>query len=254
MIQSAIIGGLKILDQKNKTPQAKKIFRDKNHNVMFTDKKFQIYKKIAELFADNMTKRRHGRKIAAIVPAYNEKEYLGEILKVLEQTKIVDEIIVVDDASTDNTAQVAATFPKVKLLRNSVNKGKAYAMQRGVDATDVDILFFCDADLKKLTPDIVKQIIQPVADKKYDMFIGIRNNLMQKTFHCLPSIPANAPLNGSYGTSCRNVLNTVTALKPALILSPNIRAGATAGKNLTITKPSKKKNTAGLKARFCAGG
>jgi hypothetical protein len=53
-------------------------------------------------------------------------------------------------------------------------------MQLGVDNTDADILFFCDADLKGLTVEIVSQIIQPVAHRKYDMYIGVRNNFMQK--------------------------------------------------------------------------
>jgi len=87
---------------------------------------------------------------------------------------------VVDDGSTDKTPEAVKNFGQVKLLRNNKNKGKAYSMQRGMDATKADIIFFCDADLKGLTPSMVEQIIQPVINQKYDMYIGLRNNVMQK--------------------------------------------------------------------------
>jgi glycosyltransferase involved in cell wall biosynthesis len=102
------------------------------------------------------------------------------VLGVLTQAEFLSEIIVIDDGSTDNTEEVVSRFEEVKLLKNSTNQGKAQAMQQGVDNTDADILFFCDADLKGLTVEIIRQIIQPVAERKYDMYIGVRNNVMQK--------------------------------------------------------------------------
>ncbi len=102
------------------------------------------------------------------------------MLGVLTQAEFLSEIIVIDDGSTDNTEEVVSRFEEVKLLKNSTNQGKAQAMQQGVDNTDADILFFCDADLKGLTVEIIRQIIQPVAERKYDMYIGVRNNVMQK--------------------------------------------------------------------------
>lgn len=59
--------------------------------------------------------------------------------------------------------------------------GKGYSMQKGINSTDADIIFFCDADLKGLTPEIVENIIKPVIKERYKMYIGIRNNVMQKT-------------------------------------------------------------------------
>ena len=119
--------------------------------------------------------------IAAIIPAYNEAERIGEVLGVLTRTARIREIIVVDDCSTDNTAEVVLKFRTVKLLRNSRNRGKSYSLERGVNATDAKILFFCDADLRGLTPRIVSQTIQPVIDGEVGMFIAVRNNIMQKS-------------------------------------------------------------------------
>ena len=120
-------------------------------------------------------------KIAAIIPSYNEAERIDNVLKVLVKTKILDEIIVVDDGSKDNTEEVVKKYSKIKYLKSNINKGKSYSMQKGDNSTDAGIIFFCDADLHNLTPEIVESIIEPVLEDKTDMFLGIRNNTLQKT-------------------------------------------------------------------------
>jgi len=120
--------------------------------------------------------------VVAIVPAYNEGERIGVVIDVLTQTKLIDEIIVIDDASEDNTSEEVCRFSKVTLLKNEENQGKAESMQKGVDYTNASVIFFCDADLVGLTPEIVGEIIQPILEERVDMFIGVRNNVMQKSF------------------------------------------------------------------------
>ncbi|MBI2043786.1 glycosyltransferase family 2 protein [Candidatus Pacearchaeota archaeon] len=126
------------------------------------------------------------KQVSAIIPAYNESERIGKTLSALGKTKILKEIVVVDDGSKDNTEEVVRDmmkkFPRIKYFRNAVNKGKAYSMDKGVRATSSDIIFFSDADLQGLTPKIIESIINPVMSNKYDMFIGVRNNIMQKGF------------------------------------------------------------------------
>ena len=123
--------------------------------------------------------------VAAIVPAYNEGKRIAEVLEALVKTPIFKEIIVVDDASTDDTKIVVSKlmkkYDKIKYLKNAKNMGKAYSMGMGVNETASEIIFFCDADLVGLTPKIVESIINPVLNGEYDMFIGIRSNKMQKT-------------------------------------------------------------------------
>jgi len=130
---------------------------------------------------DEDTRIMERQKIVAIVPAYNEAPNIGQVLDVLVNTPVINEIVVVDDGSTDNLAQIVSQYPGVTLLVNKLNRGKAYSMERGVSATTAPIIFFCDADLRALTPTIVKSIVDPVRKGSYDMFIGIRNNVMQKT-------------------------------------------------------------------------
>ena len=85
-------------------------------------------------------------KVAAVVPAHNEEATISEVLMVLLNSKELDEVIVVDDGSTDKTAEVSeATGAKV--IRLPKKEGKGNAMREGVKRTKAEIIVFCDADL-----------------------------------------------------------------------------------------------------------
>ena len=88
-------------------------------------------------------------KISIIIPAYNEELYIGECLKNIEKCLSSDvyEVIVVDNASTDKTAQIARSFSFVKLLTES-KKGNSNARKLGADFAQGDFLAFIDADTR----------------------------------------------------------------------------------------------------------
>jgi len=163
-----------------------RVIKSKSHSIFFSKQNNKITNIIESFFKKNRVfEKQIGQKsetVAAIVPSYNESKRIGTVLKTLTQTKLLKEIVVIDDGSSDNTQEIVKKFDKVKYLRNKKNIGKGYSMQRGVDSTKSEILFFCDADLKGLTPEIVESIIEPVMDNKVDMSIGIRNNKMQNVF------------------------------------------------------------------------
>lgn len=85
--------------------------------------------------------------ISVIIPVYNGERYLAEAIEsVLAQTRPADEIIVVDDGSTDNSAAVAQEFgPKVRSARQA-NLGAAVARNYGVELAHGNLLAFLDAD------------------------------------------------------------------------------------------------------------
>ncbi|RCW56527.1 glycosyltransferase [Halanaerobium sp. ST460_2HS_T2] len=169
------------ISRKIEAPHYIKIVDNKNHNLFFSNKSSEIYENIRDFYKSiSRETKKEENKIAAIIPAYNEGQNISRVLDILTETDILNEVIVIDDGSTDNTSEVVSRFKEVKLLKNNSNQGKAQSMQQGVENTDAEILFFCDADLKGLTPEIVEQIVQPVVKRKYDMFIGVRNNVMQK--------------------------------------------------------------------------
>ena len=90
-----------------------------------------------------------------IVPAYNESERLAislpRILDYIHERQLPSEIIVVNDGSRDDTAEVvrrfAALHPEIRLLENPGNRGKGYSVRNGMLHARGDVMLFTDADL-----------------------------------------------------------------------------------------------------------
>ena len=102
-------------------------------------------------------------KAAIIIPAYNEASRVGQVIEAALASREADEIIIVDDGSSDGTADAAAKYA-VTVVRRSRNVGKGGAMVAGMKATDADILAFIDADLTGLSPDHLDDLIKPLKD------------------------------------------------------------------------------------------
>lgn len=86
--------------------------------------------------------------ISVVIPAYNAEPYIAEAIEsCLQQTPPPLEVIVVDDASTDRTAGIAASYPSpVRLIRFESNQGVSRARNRGVEEASGDWIAFLDAD------------------------------------------------------------------------------------------------------------
>ena len=115
-----------------------------------------------------------GPRIAAIVPAYNEAETLAEVLKVLQATPLIQEVLVVSDGSTDDTVEIARSRG-LRTIHLRHNQGKGMAMAVGVAHTDAAILTFVDGDILNLTADQLTQLIEPVLSGRSDMNVGVRD-------------------------------------------------------------------------------
>jgi glycosyltransferase involved in cell wall biosynthesis len=112
-------------------------------------------------------------RVSAVIPARDECPTLEGVIRPLLAHPLVDEVIVVDDASTDGTAALARSLG-VTVISMPDNGGKAAAMSRGVAAARNDVVFFSDADLIGLTEETITRIVTPVVSGRYAMFVGIR--------------------------------------------------------------------------------
>lgn len=110
-------------------------------------------------------------KISVIIPVYNGARYLGEAIEsVLAQTHLPDEVMVVDDGSTDDSAGVAQSYP-VRLLRQA-NSGASVARNHGVEAASGDLLAFLDADDLWLPDKLAWQVETLRREPELDAVLG----------------------------------------------------------------------------------
>jgi glycosyltransferase involved in cell wall biosynthesis len=87
-------------------------------------------------------------KISLIIPAYNEEKYINECLKSVERYgQGLFEVIVVDNASTDKTAEVARSFPFARVV-SEPRKGLLFARQKGYEESHGDFLAYIDSDTR----------------------------------------------------------------------------------------------------------
>lgn len=115
------------------------------------------------------------KRITVVVPAYNEA---GRLPKVLERIpEFVDEVIVVDDGSSDGTYEAARKAAerdgRIEVIRLERNCGKGCAMREGVKVSTGDVVVFMDADGQHRPEEIIK-LVEPVVSGEADLVVGAR--------------------------------------------------------------------------------
>ena len=96
-------------------------------------------------------------RVAAVIPAFNEAPTIGRVVDVAVAAGSLDEVVVVDNASSDETAGIAGAHG-ARVVRCD-DKGKGQAMAMGVAATDAQIIVFLDGDLVGLRADHVDRLV-----------------------------------------------------------------------------------------------
>ncbi|WP_328717994.1 bifunctional polysaccharide deacetylase/glycosyltransferase family 2 protein [Streptomyces sp. NBC_00247] len=112
------------------------------------------------------------RPVSVVVPAYNEKECIAGTLTSLAASTHPIEIIMVDDGSTDGTAEIAESLGlhQVRVVRQD-NAGKSAALNNGVREASCDLVVMMDGDTV-FEPDTVRQLVQPFADPRVGAVAG----------------------------------------------------------------------------------
>ena len=116
-------------------------------------------------------------KISIVIPVYNEKNFILEILKkVNDQKKFFDlEIIIVDDGSNDGTKQILEKSSNLYdiFISYEQNRGKGYALRKGFKASQGELILIQDADLE-YDPNDYHLLIDPFSTKNADVVLGSR--------------------------------------------------------------------------------
>lgn len=118
-------------------------------------------------------------QVGIIIPALNEDEYLSQVLDVVCSVNWINQIVVVNDGSMDNTLAIAQGYakktPYLSVINHEENRGKAKSLLAGVQALhgDVDIVMFLDADLIGLKPLHLEKIYHPVRTWQSHMTVAL---------------------------------------------------------------------------------
>ena len=112
--------------------------------------------------------------ISAIVACYNEEMRVAETIEALLGCPSVDEIITIDDGSTDNTLEILKRFEgKIRIIDLEKNEGKGFAMAAGVEKARGGIVLFLDAHLLNLQDSHIRKLVEPLIEGKADVTLGI---------------------------------------------------------------------------------
>jgi glycosyltransferase involved in cell wall biosynthesis len=115
-------------------------------------------------------------RLSCVICAYNEETRIGHVLSVATRHALLGEVIVVDDGSRDDTALRARAFPQVRLLTSRRNRGKSWALARGIGAARFERLMLLDADLVGLTMEDLDALAAPVLSGAADVALSLRGD------------------------------------------------------------------------------
>jgi len=117
------------------------------------------------------------RILSVVVPMYNEEGTLAEVLGKILVQKMVGEVVLVDDGSSDRTAQIARQWEnddeRVRFIQHHVNQGKGAALRTGFLQAKMPYVIVQDADLE-YNPEEFYKVVSPLADGRADVVYGSR--------------------------------------------------------------------------------
>ncbi|GFN35431.1 glycosyltransferase family 2 protein [Tepidimicrobium xylanilyticum] len=126
------------------------------------------------------------KKVLIVVPVYNEEDRIEATINGLKKVHLIDEILIIDDGSTDNTVDIVKRL-NVNLISLPQNRGKGYAMRKAIKEMEYDYIGFIDGDLGESSFE-VKKLIEPVLLNEVDFTIAK-----------FPKPSANTTVKGGFG-------------------------------------------------------
>jgi glycosyltransferase involved in cell wall biosynthesis len=113
--------------------------------------------------------------LSVIIPVYNERQWVRELVRRVQAVPIPQEIVMVDDCSTDGTREILKELegPNVRVILQERNQGKGAALREGFRHATGNVILVQDADLE-YDPSEYPRLIQPIVENKADVVYGSR--------------------------------------------------------------------------------
>ena len=156
------------------------------------------------------------KSVSIVIPAYNEEATVARVVGVARKLDYVDEVIVVDDGSTDRTVEEAENAGAT-VISHIMNEGKGSAIKTGFKNSHGNIVAFIDADISNFTSEKIDKIIRPILEDQTDItktkFARESGRVTELTAKPLlgfffPELSYEQPLSGQFAGK-RSALNKI---------------------------------------------
>ncbi len=182
--------------------------------------------------------------LSVIIPVYNEEKTIRQILEKIEAIDIDKEIIVVNDASSDKTAEILGSLrlAHIKIYTHNANQGKGNAFRTGLKNSRGDIVIIQDADLE-YDPSEYYKLIGPVIDNRADLVLGARFTMGYHGLiaHRIGNRFLTNFLNLLYGSDFNDVYTCYKAARREVFNSFNLKSNDFALEQEIVAKALKMK-------------
>ena len=168
------------------------------------------------LLASIKTTKGSDKSVSIVIPAYNEEATVAKVVSVARKLSYVDEVIVVDDGSTDRTVEEAENAGAT-VISHIMNEGKGSAIKTGFKYSHGNIVAFIDADVSNFTSEKIDKIIRPILEDRTDItktkFARESGRVTELTAKPLlgfffPELDYEQPLSGQFAGK-RSALNKI---------------------------------------------
>lgn len=113
--------------------------------------------------------------VSAIVPVFDEEKTIAGVITALLDSPRLDEVIVVNDGSSDSSPEIIKSFePRIKFINLHQNQGKGFALAKGIRKAKGEIITFWDADLIGISDQHIESLLRPILEKEADVVLGYR--------------------------------------------------------------------------------
>jgi len=134
------------------------------------------------------------KNVSVIVPIFNEEKTVENIIKCLLTSPLVNEVICVNDGSTDESLKILKEFgKKIKVVSFIKNYGKGHALAEGIKKSQSEIVVFFDSDLIRFCHGHIEAILDPIFKEKARVVLGYS---MPRKNHFFASSPFSINVTG----------------------------------------------------------